>query len=134
MQYWPLRHLLLTKGAYYEEFEYLNSCFFRAAAFADYSSIFHSGFPESGKIRFWILSRCKMRISFATTLLKKINCILSGPKNSQTQVHDNRKINYNRKEQCEQIGQYLKALGNKFSYKSSPNIRCRFGYFENFHF
>ena len=25
-------------------------------------------------------------------------------------------------EQCDQIGQFLKVLGDKFSYKSSPNV------------
>ena len=33
-------------------------------------------------------------------------------------------------EQCDQIGRFLKVLGNKFSYKSSPSIRWPFGLFK----
>ena len=36
--------------------------------------------------------------------------------------------------QCDQIGRFLKALGNKFSFQCSPNIWCLFGYFEKHNF
>ena len=36
--------------------------------------------------------------------------------------------------QCDQIGLFLKGLGDKFSYKSSPNIWQLFGLFEKCYF
>ena len=35
---------------------------------------------------------------------------------------------------CDQIGRFLKALGDKLSFKSSPNVQCVLGYFENITF
>ena len=36
-------------------------------------------------------------------------------------------------EQCDQIGLLLKTLGNRFSFKNSPNTWELFGLFYNFH-
>ena len=36
--------------------------------------------------------------------------------------------------QCDKIGRFLKILGGKFSFKSSPNVWWHLGHFENINF
>ena len=52
--------------------------------------------------------------AFYVTTIKKRSTHCNGSKYVDVQV------------QCDRIGRFLKVLGNKFSYNSSPNFWCLF--------